>query len=330
MSVPISASATPPRRIVEEAARWLVKVHEGAMSDQDRQALQAWRAQDGEHERVWQAADSLARAMGSVPPQLGMAALEGARRKQRRIMIKTLAVLLATLPGGWLAWRYGGADWVAAQRADYRTGTGQTRAIVLEDGSRVVLNTNSALDVAYTDRRRMLLLREGEIMVQTGKDPAGRDFFVHTSHGAIRALGTRFLVRREAGGDSSSVAVLEHAVEVRPLLAAPATPAIRVDAGRRLRFRADGADALQAVPRGAGAWVDGMLVADKMRLEDFLAELARYRSGVIHCLPEVADLRVSGVFRTDDTGQALATLQETLPIAARLRTRYWVTVMAAS
>ncbi|WDZ94710.1 FecR domain-containing protein [Herbaspirillum sp. WKF16] len=325
-----AAAVAQPRRVIEEAARWLVKVHEGAMSEQDRLALQAWRAQDREHERAWQAADSLARAMGSVPPQLGMAVLEGARRRQRRAMVKTLAVLLAAAPGGWLAWRHGGADWAAAQRADYRTATGERRAIVLEDGSRVVLNTGSALDIVYTAQRRTLILREGEIMVQTGKDAAGRDFFVQTRHGAIRALGTRFLVRREAGGESSSVAVLEHAVEVRALLAQAAAPAVRVEAGQGLRFTAEAVAAPQSLPRGAGAWVDGMLVADKMRLDDFLAELTRYRSGVIHCLPEVAALKVSGVFRIDDTGQALAALQETLPVAVRMRTRYWVTVAAAS
>lgn len=329
MSSREATSVRPARHIVEEAARWLVKVHEGGMSDQDRQALQAWRAQHSEHERVWQAADALARTMGSIPPQLGMTALTGGRRKQRRLMIKTLAVLLTTGPGAWLVWRHGGAEWIAAERAAYRTGTGQTRAIVLEDGSRVVLNVNSVLDVAYTEHGRVLLLRAGEIMVQTAKDAAGRDFFVQTSHGTIRALGTRFLVLRQAGDDHSTVTVLEHAVEVRPLLAAPTTPATRVEAGRQLRFTASGTGELQAVPRGSDAWIDGMLVADNMRLEDFLAELARYRSGVIHCLPEVANLRVSGVFRTDDTDQALATLEEALPIAVRLRTRYWVTVMAA-
>ncbi|HZG18869.1 MAG TPA: FecR domain-containing protein [Herbaspirillum sp.] len=330
MSISSPAATVPARHIVEEAARWLVKLHEGAMSDQDRQALQDWRAQNSEHERVWQAADALAHAMGSIPPELGIKVLESARRRQRRVMIKTVALLLATAPAGWLVWRHGGADWVASQRADYRTGTGQTRAIVLDDGSRVVLNTNTALDVDYTAGQRRLVLREGEIMVHTGKDAARRDFVVQTRHGAIRALGTRFLVRREAGSQYSAVAVLEHAVEVRPLLAAPDAPATRIEAGRQLRFTVDGTTAQEAVPRGADAWVDGMLVADNMRLDDFLAELARYRSGVIHCLPEVAALRVSGVFRTDDTGQALATLQETLPITVRLRTRYWVTVMPAA
>ena len=80
MSLGESTAAPPARHIVEEAARWLVKVHEGGMSEQDRQALQAWRAQHSEHERVWQAADALARTMGSIPPQLGMTALTGGRR----------------------------------------------------------------------------------------------------------------------------------------------------------------------------------------------------------------------------------------------------------
>jgi len=66
-----------------------------------------------------------------------------------------------------------------------------------------------------------------------------------------------------------------------------------------------------------------------MRLEDFTAELARYRSGVVRCDPAVADLRVSGVFSLRDTDRALENLTRGLPVDVVYRTRYWVTLRAA-
>jgi transmembrane sensor len=71
------------------------------------------------------------------------------------------------------------------------------------------------------------------------------------------------------------------------------------------------------------------LVADAMRLDEFLAELARYRPGLLRCDPEVAGLLVSGVFSVRNTDRALDNLTRALPVAVSYRTRYWVTVQAA-
>jgi transmembrane sensor len=49
---------------------------------------------------------------------------------------------------------------------------------------------------------------------------------------------------------------------------------------------------------------------------------------VIRCDPAVAGLRVSGVFRLDDTDAVLAIVAETLGVRVVSRTRYWVTVTA--
>ncbi|KAG0759335.1 hypothetical protein G6F57_017955 [Rhizopus arrhizus] len=66
-----------------------------------------------------------------------------------------------------------------------------------------------------------------------------------------------------------------------------------------------------------------------MRLDAFVAELARYRSGLLRCDPAVADLRVSGVFSLRDTDRALDNLTRGLPVTVAYRSRYWVTVRAA-
>ena len=73
----------------------------------------------------------------------------------------------------------------------------------------------------------------------------------------------------------------------------------------------------------------GLLPADRMRLNTLLAELSRYRPGVLRCSDAVAGLRVTGSFQLDDTDAALALLAQALPVRIERRTRYWVTVVPA-
>ena len=68
------------------------------------------------------------------------------------------------------------------------------------------------------------------------------------------------------------------------------------------------------------------MVASQMRLDDFLAELSRYRRGRLGCDPAIAGLRVSGVYPLDNTDRVLAALTSALPVEVHTFTRYWVTL----
>lgn len=74
------------------------------------------------------------------------------------------------------------------------------------------------------------------------------------------------------------------------------------------------------------AWEQGFIYADEMRLDVLIAELSRYRRGVLRCDPEIAALKVSGVFQIKDTDKVLQLLATTLPIKVQMRTSYWVLV----
>ncbi|AFK62625.1 Fe2+-dicitrate sensor, membrane protein [Advenella kashmirensis WT001] len=65
-----------------------------------------------------------------------------------------------------------------------------------------------------------------------------------------------------------------------------------------------------------------------MRLVDFVAELGRYRPGILRCDSSVADIPVSGAFQLNNTDRILEALAQTLPVQIQFRTRYWVTVAA--
>jgi transmembrane sensor len=214
----------------------------------------------------------------------------------------------------------------SGQLAALHTATGERREHRLADGSVVMLDTGSALDLRYTATERRLLLRAGAIHVRTAPDPADahRPFIVEMPRGTLQALGTRFSVRLDGGGapGRDRVEVFEGAVAVAPLQG----PSRRVEAGEWADFGADAVQAGALPPQADAAWTRGLLVAERMRLDGLLAELARYRRGVLRCDPAAAGQIVSGVFSLDDTDATLAALQGALPVRVRRATRFWVTV----
>jgi len=314
---------------IHEAARWLVRLHSGHAGVDDYAALERWRQSSPEREQAWQRAQLLSRQMGAVPAALGVPVLTRQTGVNRRAVMKALAVLGVGLPVAWLGYRH------APRLLDpggYGTAVGERRQVVLEDGSRVHLNTATDLQVRYSENARLVQLRKGEIHVRTAADTSGqlRPFLIQTRHGRMRALGTRFTVKQLAEDDNPTcLSVQEHSVEItlrdggaRRIVAAGEQACFTADA-----FMAAAPDA-NAHTAEAPAWMRGVLEADNTRLDVFLADLARYRPGIIRCAPEVASLRVSGVFRLDDTDHVLAVLAETLPVRIVQRTPYWTTVAA--
>jgi len=329
----MSASSTPPSlpdaAVLREAARWLVRLHSGEADAADHAACAHWRSTHPAHEQAWQRAERLSQKFGAVPTSLGMPVLARQQRSNRRAAMRTLALLATAAPAAWMGWRYGPWDGIAA---DHRTATGERREVALADGSRVLLDTASAIDVVFDGRQRTLQLRAGAIFVATAPDPLGppRPFVVETVQGRLRALGTRFIVRQSGDARDAGpvrLAVTEGAVEVT--LRGASTAAMVVPAGRQTVLSAQGAAATQPLSPESGAWTQGVLYADDMRLADFCAELSRYRPGLLQCGPEVAGLRISGAFQLADTDYVLSMLATTLPVQVVTRTRYWVTVIGA-
>lgn len=320
------------RAVARAAAAWLVRLHNAPTPD-DIAACARWRAADAEHERAWQRAQKIDEKFGLLHPGVGLTTLGRDKRLDRRAALKALSVLLVAGPAGYAAYR--AAPW-REWTADESTATGERRTVVLADGTRVDLNTATAFDIAFSSTERRLVLHAGEILVETGADAnrtSGasanfRPFVVQTSHGRIRALGTRFVVRKEQGGSAhaTQVAVLRGAVEITPA-AMPRLTRV-VAAGQQTRFTDTSIDPDTAADPHIADWSRGVLFADRVRLGDFVAELGRYRQGVLRCDAAVADLRITGAFQIGDTDNILAALPDALPVRVVYRTRYWVTIVA--
>lgn len=330
-----TTDAIPPGAL-EEAAEWLVRLNAPGAGADDHAACERWRLCCPENGRAWERAERLLRTLGRLPPALAMTALDRPRSEGRRAAAK-LALLLAAGPSAWAAWQ--GWRWADGPQgphllADHRTGSGKRREVSLADGSAVNLNVSSAIDVRFDDAQRLIDLRAGEILVQSHADPhqrpglSPRPLRVRTAQGLLEALGTRFTVRQD--GESTQVAVLEGAVHVAPAARADGAAADRVlRAGQQARFTVQDVGQPEPVDESIAAWRQGMLLADRMRLADLAAELARYRGGWVRCDPAIADLRVSGAYPVGsaaDTERSLVMLVTTYPIEAHKRLLgRWVT-----
>lgn len=318
-----STSINP--QALDQAADWLMLLNDSAATEADRRACQRWQAAAPDNARAWARAELLMNRLGGLPPELAMPVLDRPARLQRRHVIAKLAGLLAALPAAWLGWRVVDEQ---AWTADHRTATGQRRTISLADGSKITLNTATAVDIRYDQQQRLVRLRSGEILIETARDTAAvrRPFYVDTAEGRMEALGTRFSVRQDEG--RTQLAVFESAVRIAPRKLSLAQSRI-VQAGQKTAFTASRIEDDLPTARSDEAWTHGMLLADKMPLAAFVAELARYRSGVVHCDPVVAGLLVSGTFPLDDPEQTLSMLVSTYPVNAVQRfSGYWVTVVA--
>ena len=237
---------------------------------------------------------------------------------ERRKALKTLGVLGLMLPGAWLGYRTLPMErW----RAEYQTAVGEQKHLQLQDGTRLVLNTDSAVDVHYQSQRQ-ITLHQGELWLETGHSDK-RTLVVTTPHGQLVPLGTRFNVNVQAR--QTTLAVTEGAVRIQLSNGQSCV----VQAGQQRAFSHDILGHPSVVSESVGYWQQGMLLAQDMPLDALLTELARYRHGVIRCHPDLKQMAVSGAFPLQDTDAALDLLQKTLPVKIVAPSKFWIMVEPA-
>jgi transmembrane sensor len=308
-------------RVLEAAIAWQLSLDGGQRSPAQQVEFEHWYAASDEHARAWGQLGMLDQRFtaASGPARQALVHSRDVLRRRWRGFGGVAAVLLACATVLGLGYQRLPLDyWLAEQR----TATGEQRLLQLADGTRINLDTHSAIDIRYDAERRLIVLREGEILIETGhvnNDP--RPFYVQTRDGSAQALGTRFLVRREAEG--TRLGVFKSAVVAQPRGGAERQT---LHEGEQLLMRRDRLEAITALPAGADTWTRGMLVVDDARLDQLLAELGRYRPGRLAVSPEVAGLRITGSFPLRDTDLALRALSPTLPVQIDQHTRWWTTV----
>lgn len=323
---------TPDRkreRAEEEAAAWLVRLSEAPDDAGLRASFEAWRAGSDLHAEVWSRTARAYELVGKGPTQHGAhwqayaaqrntardlpaarppdeGASRAADRRQRpaRVTPRRLGLaaaalaaclMIAVLPSVLLH-----------MSADLVTATGELQSTVLEDGSRVHLAPESAVELRFAAGAREVRLIKGEAFFEIESDPSS-PFRVRAGDSVTTVLGTAFEVRR--AGDAEQVAVQHGRVQVEAGGSLPSS-STELHEGEWLRLGAAAAPARgRLVPDEIAAWRNGELIARDRPVGEIVDVLRRYHGGAIVMLDEsFAARRVSGIYSLRDPAQTLGDL----------------------
>jgi transmembrane sensor len=297
------AAAAPSLRDV--AIDWMVTLHSGEAGAADRERHRAWLQADARHRQAWaEVEQGVRRAVAPVKADAAARRAALALPGRRRALGGVLALAGVGTAAGWLAYRHGPAG---AWLADLRTGIGERREFALEDGSRLLLNAGSAVDVRFGAAERLVVLRAGAL-VATAEPDAARPFVVRTAEGEVRADAARLLVRQEEAWTLAGALARPAQVRTR------AGRERRLQEGEAVRFDAAAVADVPGPAAGLAARGCGMLVADDLPLGEVVAQLRPYRAGFIRVSRRAASLRVLGAFALEEPERVLDSLAQTLPI----------------
>lgn len=313
-----------PDALLEEAIRWHTRMREPERSDHTCAAFERWLAADSRHADAYDEAQELwgmlgqpvARVLASQPADVGMSALH--RKTQRGRAGLAASACLVLLLGVGVTWKAGLLDDLSS---DYVTAIGSQRTVTLADGSQVILNTDTAMAVAFAPDRRVVHLCRGEAWFAVAHN-AERPFIVETPEGNVRVTGTHFNVR--LGGDEAVVSLVEGKVELTSddapgnvVVLSPGQQAILKTASIGA---AEGFDA-----NAVTAWQRGQLVFYEVPLAEVVEQLNRYRDGRIMLVrSSLRSMKVTGVFDADDPDAALSVIENTLHIHALNLSNYLI------
>lgn len=319
-------------RIERTAADWLVRTQRDDFSAADRVQLEEWLAVSTAHRiawlrlrSIWEEAGRLraiaaGHAAGAVPAQEGLlfarTGSRGSRPRRRRRLLAALGsvAILALLAGaGIIGWQ----QQHAVARSTHATVTGELDSFALADGSEVTLSSGSRIDVALSRQRREVDVAAGEAFFDVARD-AARPFVVRVDGWDVVAVGTRFGVRREVAG--LRLVVTEGTVRLEQRGEA-AAPSLLLPAGSVTTADRHGA-LTRSMPleeaRSFLDWRRGLVHFQDTRLADAIAELNRYTTRpILIADASLADLRVGGNFRWDNSEAFVRLLQQILPVEAR-------------
>lgn len=198
---------------------------------------------------------------------------------------------------------------------EFSTGTGELRALQLEDGSIVHLNARSRIALRFSESARDIKLLEGEALFEVHHD-AQRPFQVFTRDAVIRDIGTRFNVYSRS--DGMKVAVIEGSVE---LTALPTKAGTRADSSRgtyhaskpaathvlqpneQAQIDLHGEVTVGTTPdiQEATAWWQRRLVYHNEKLAHIVDDFNRYNRRHIQLEGDAIMMRpYTGVFNADD------------------------------
>jgi len=311
--------------LLETAGEWALRAEAG-LSPRDEARLAAWLEVAPNHRAAYDAVLHADQALGRHGADEAMMVLRGAALKARpesrwpSLRAVAASLVAALLVAGAMGWGAGPLSHLTAvfgvggmQTARYVTAAGERASVTLEDGSVLALNADSAAEVTFSGRSRMVRLEKGQAFFTVAHD-ASRPFEVLADDRRVTAVGTAFDVLLLPG--ALRVAMLDGVVRVS---SDGQRPTQILSKGEVMTARANGTTTVRKADaaRLAG-WRDGVVYFEETPLSEAVAEMNRYtRRPIVVAEGPAGALRVSGAFRVAEADAFAETMTDIFPLSTK-------------
>jgi transmembrane sensor len=277
--------------IREKASEWLARRMLGPWSETEEAALSAWRAQSLAHEIAylrmeagWSRTERLSVLRDPGKPATRFSS------KHRTIAFRIAAACIVATALAGVASFYT----PPSNEQIYSTAVGGHKIITLTDGSRIELNTDTAIRTSFKSSRRAVALLKGEAYFQVEHD-AQRPFVVTVDKHEVIDLGTKFLIRKDAG--EVKVSLIEGRAELKSANSAIQQHSVVLTPGDVAVASAQSLSVVrkpEKVLHDELGWQRGVIVFNHTSLGEAAAEFNRYNATKIVIADETARKRVIG------------------------------------
>lgn len=309
----------------ETAAReWFLLQQDRELNSDERQAFERWLNADTLHracfddmELIWQGLGQVDREGIEPEPLSEPGGVDG--RWHSLSWPAMVGMAAAMVVAVWLTLTPLLPD--ADAHLFYTTAIGEISELSLDDGSRVTLGADSAIEVWFEDHQRRVVLTQGQAFFDVVKDPT-RPFFVAIDSTTVRVVGTRFEVHRNL--NRVKVSVEEGVVEVVRRSPEPRqtgtftsdAQTTTLTAGQQVRASRSQLDAVTSLEiEDVAIWRSGRLVYRDAPLSEVIADVNRYRTGGISLgTQSLKNLKVTTSFSIEQTQSVVSMLEESLPV----------------
>ncbi|WP_166425193.1 FecR domain-containing protein [Paraglaciecola sp. 20A4] len=316
-------------RIKREASEWIARMEQDELTALDKTELNTWLAISPEHEKQLKRLAQLWDKMSEIGERSSSQEQSSEKQEKRtffshrfaQLSYKTAAFAALVLAIPIIFYLQGSLE-NTSKNGQYFTKIGEQKNIILTDGSELLLNTNSIVEVNYSRKQRNITLFQGEANFGVAPDKS-RPFTVKAGTGDVRALGTNFSVRLD--GNLVNVLVSHGTVRVRakenidgPFQADKTAyqdkNEVIVGAGNNVVFDDVKVESVEQESDKSIAkklyWRKGFLSFDDEPLSDVIAELSRYTNlNIVIADKSIQAMKVGGFYPIDNLETVFTTLE---------------------
>lgn len=322
--------------ISEQASLWISRIDRG-LSEAEKQSLAAWLEDNATHRRVLTEMASLWDDMSVLNELSGLFPLKGSAQETRvrRVMnqarwsVAAGFMLMALAVGMMVDWSWMQAEPTHQLTQHTTTAIGEQKTVSLTDGSKVQLNTNTIINVDYSDGMRRIELVKGEAHFTVAHD-SSRPFIVEAGDNTVTAVGTAFnmqyvsdkafelvvtdgrvLVKERGASHSDDSALI---LGAKPL----AQEGLLMFSGEKATVDGKVTERESLTENAIDddlAWQQGMIVFKGESLDKVLQEIGRYTPIKFELGDaQLKDRRVAGYFKVGDINGLLFALKSSFSI----------------